>query len=171
MKELALLGADVTRIALIDYPLPIYDADLEKAEGIPANAIRLGRLIDAQDGLLIASPEYNNSIPPLLKNTIDWISRITRDGDRELRPFRGKVAALCSSSPGRFAGIRALNHLRPVCVNVGMEVISAQCSIAAAADAFDEHGALRDIRTRKIMENLCRSLCQHASLLSTRRHP
>lgn len=171
MKELALQGAEVTRISLSDYPLPIYDADLEAASGIPDNAMKLGRLVAAHDGVLIASPEYNNSIPPLLKNTIDWISRIRRDGERDFRPFRGRVAALCSSSDGRFAGIRALNHLRPVLVNVGLEVISPQCSIAFGEEAFDEHGGIRDPRTRRVLENVCRTLCQHASLLSTRNAP
>jgi NAD(P)H-dependent FMN reductase len=168
MKELALQGADVTRISLADYPLPIFDADLERESGIPENAMRLGRLIAAHDGLLIASPEYNTSIPPLLKNTIDWVSRIRKDGGREFSPFRGRIAGLCSSSNGRFAGIRALNHLRPVLVAVGVEVISPQCAIALGEEAFDEHGAIRDPRTRKIMENLCRTLCQQAALLSVR---
>lgn len=171
MKELSIQGADVTRLSLADYPLPIYDADSETADGIPENAMRLARIIAAQDGLLIASPEYNNSIPPLLKNTIDWISRVRRDGAQELRPFRDKVAALCSSSDGKFAGIRALNHLRPVCITVGMEVISPQCAIGHAGEAFDENGAIKDERTRRIMEKVCRTLCQHASLLSMRREP
>lgn len=168
MVELAQQGAEVTRISLADYPLPIYDADLEAASGIPENAMKLGRIIAANDGLLIATPEYNNSVPPLLKNTIDWISRIRSDGGKALRPFRGKIAGLCSSSDGKFAGIRALNHLRPICITIGMEVISPQCAIGHAGEAFDENGRIRDERTRKIMERVCRTLCQHAALLTTR---
>lgn len=167
-KELAVQGAEVTRISLADYPLPIYDADLEASSGIPQNAVRLGRIIAAHDGMLIASPEYNTSIPPLLKNTIDWISRIRELDGRKQRPLAGRIVALCSSSDGKFAGVRALNHLRAVCVAIGMEVISPQCAIGYAADAFDENGAIRDERTRAIMERVCRTLCQHASLLSTR---
>src|SRR5690606_1840322 len=105
MKELAIQGAEVSRISLADYPLPIYDADLERTDGIPENARRLARILAAHDGLLIATPEYNNSVPALLKNTLDWISRVREDGGHPLRPFRGKVAALCSSSDGKFAGI------------------------------------------------------------------
>ncbi|TIX71858.1 MAG: NAD(P)H-dependent oxidoreductase, partial [Mesorhizobium sp.] len=84
-KELALQGAEVTRISLADYPLPILDEDLEKEEGIPENAIKLAQQIAGHDGLLIATPEYNGSIPPLLKNTIDWVSRVRTDGGRSFR--------------------------------------------------------------------------------------
>jgi chromate reductase len=108
MKELALQGADVTRISLGDYPLPIVDQDLEKEKGVPENALKLARQIASHDGLLIASPEYNASIPPLLKNAIDWASRVRRDAGRPFKPFDGKVAALCSSSDGNFAGVRGL---------------------------------------------------------------
>src|ERR1700709_2817701 len=88
--ELAMQGAVGTRLSLGDYPLPIVDEDLEKEKGVPENAVKLARLIAAHDGLLIATPEYNGSIPPLLKNTIDWVSRVRKDGDRSLRPVPGK---------------------------------------------------------------------------------
>lgn len=161
-KELAVQGAEVTRISLIDYPLPLMDEDMEKRDGIPENAMKLGRLIAAHDGLLIASPEYNASIPPLVKNTIDWVSRISADNGRPLKPFAGKVVGLCSSSTGKFAGIRCLNHLRPVLMNVGTEVITPQCSIGLAGEAFHDDGALRDERTAKMMTNVCRTLVEHA---------
>ena len=83
-------GAEVTRISLGDYPLPIMDQDLEKEKGVPENAFRLGRVIAAHDGMLIASPEYNASIPPLLKNAIDWVSRVRKDGGRPFKPYRGQ---------------------------------------------------------------------------------
>ena len=111
-KELAVQGADVTRISLADYPLPIMDEDLEKEKGIPENAVKLARLFVAHDALLIATPEYNSSLPPLLKNTIDWVSRVHRDGGRPLKPYAGKVVGLCSSSDGHFAGVRCIIHLR-----------------------------------------------------------
>ncbi|MFN4274185.1 MAG: NADPH-dependent FMN reductase [Aliihoeflea sp.] len=168
-KTLAMHGAEVTRISLADYPMPIVDQDLEKAEGIPENAIKLGHLIAAQDGLLIASPEYNASIPPLLKNTIDWISRIRMNDDgKPFAPLRGKVVGLCSSSDGNFAGIRGLYHLRAVLINCQLEVISPQCSVARAADAFDENGDFKDDRTRGMMERVCETLIERARMLSTR---
>src|SRR5690606_36903924 len=126
MKELALQGAEVTRISLGDYRLPIIDQDLEKEKGVPENALRLGRLIAGHDGLLIASPEYNASIPPLLKITLDWVSRIRRDNGRAFRPLARKVAALCSSSDGNFAGVRGLYHLRAVLMACQVEVLTPQ---------------------------------------------
>lgn len=171
MKELALQGAEVTRISLADYPLPIMDQDLEKASGIPENALDLARQIAAHDGLLIASPEYNASIPPLLKNTLDWVSRVRRDAGRSLKPFEGKVAALCSSSDGNFAGARGLYHLRAVLMACGVEVITPQCSVAQAGQAFDENGQFRDERLRERMQGVCRTLIERTTMLSTRLIP
>lgn len=167
-RTLALHGAEVTRISLADYPLPIMDEDLQKQEGIPANAYALARLIDAHDGLLIATPEYNSSIPPLLKNAIDWISRIKTDGERSLRPLPGKVVAICSSSPGHFAGIRAASHLRQVLAHIQMDLVSPQCSVPNAEEAFDENGEFREERMSRSMQTVCRTLIEHAWLLSGR---
>ncbi len=75
-KELMLADADVTRISLLDYPLPIYDADSAETAGPPPNAVKLKQLMSAHQGVFIASPEYNASITPLIKNTIDWISAV-----------------------------------------------------------------------------------------------
>ncbi|WP_027062289.1 NADPH-dependent FMN reductase [Mesorhizobium loti] len=167
-KELAVQGAEVTRISLADYVLPILDEDLEKEKGVPENAVKLGRLVIAHDGLLIATPEYNGSIPPLLKNTIDWVSRVRRDGGRPVRPLAGKVAGLCSSSNGHFAGIRCINHLRAVLVRCQMEVVTPECCVPDGGDAFDEGGNFRDERLHKSMEHLCRTLIETSRMLSTR---
>ena len=148
--------------------MPIVDQDLEREHGVPENALRLARQIAAHDGLLIASPEYNSSIPPLLKNAIDWVSRVHADNGKPFRPYAGKVAGLCSSSDGNFAGIRGLYHLRAVLMNCGVEIVTPQCSVARAGEAFDEHGRFKDERTRKAMENVCRTLIDRARLLSPR---
>ncbi len=167
-RVLALAGADVTRIALADYPLPIMDEDLESEKGLPENAPKLARLIAHHDGVLVATPEYNGSIPPLLKNVIDWVSRVSRDGGRPLKPYPGRTFALCSSSNGPFAGIRAINHLRAVLVHVGCEVVSPQCSVARAQEAFDDSGEFHDPRSREIMGTVCETLMERARALSTR---
>ncbi|AZO10410.1 MULTISPECIES: NADPH-dependent FMN reductase [unclassified Mesorhizobium] len=167
-KELALQGAEVTRISLGDYPLPIMDEDLEKEKGVPENAVRLGRLIGTHDGLLIATPEYNGSIPPLLKNAIDWVSRIRREGSRPFRPLSAKPVGLCSSSEGKFAGIRCINHLRAVLVRCQMEVITPECSVSNAGEAFDQDGQFRDERLHQSMERLCRTLIETSRMLSIR---
>lgn len=171
VKELALQGAEVTRISLADYPMPIMDEDLQDDKGIPPSAMKLGRLIDAHDAVLIASPEYNASIPPLLKNTVDWVSRIREDDGRDLRPWPGKLVGLCSSSNGNFAGVRGLYHLRAVLMNCHAEILTQQCSVARAGSAFNDDGTLKDERTRGLMETLCRVLIERARLLSPRLDP
>jgi NAD(P)H-dependent FMN reductase len=169
LRTLVELGAEVTHISLVDYPLPLMDQDLEKEKGIPENAMKLGRLFSAHDGILIASPEYNSSIPPLLKNTIDWVSRISRDGDRPLKPYSGKVVALCSSSEGNFGGARGLYHLRSVMMNVGTQIITEQCSVVHAHEAFAEDGSFTDERTVKSMRRVCQSLIDHTRYAVSRR--
>lgn len=166
--ELAKQGAEVTRISLADYPLPIMDEDLEAEMGIPENAYKLARLFAAHDALLICTPEYNGSMPPLLKNTIDWVSRISQDDGKPLKPYPGRVVGICSSSDGHFAGIRSANHLRSVLSHIQMEVIAPQVSVPNGAEAFDDDGNFVAERLRKGMERLCRSLIEHARLLSTR---
>ena len=170
-KELALQGAEVTRISLADYPLPIMDQDLEKEKGIPANALKLARMIAAHDAVLICTPEYNGSIPPLVKNTIDWVSRVHSDNGKPLKPYPGKVAAICSSSDGHFAGIRSANHLRAVLAHIGMEIIAPQVSVPYGAEAFDDDGDFREDRLRKGMTRLCSTLIEHAKLFSRRTEP
>ncbi|GGA57582.1 FMN reductase [Nitratireductor aestuarii] len=162
-------GADVTRISLADYSLPLMNQDLEKESGVPDPAVKLAHMIAAHDGLLIATAEYNASIPPLLKNTIDWISRVTKDMQgRPFRAFKGKATALCSSSNGNYAGIRAINHLRAVLVHCGAEVVSPQCSVPRGQEAFDEAGNFRDEALQKSMSNVCAALIERARMLSGR---
>jgi len=171
-KELAMQGAEVTRISLADYPLPIMDEDLEEERGIPENAYKLARLMASNDAILICTPEYNGSMPPLLKNTIDWVSRISKDTNgRPLKPYPGKVVGICSSSNGHFAGIRSANHLRAVLSHIQMEVIAPQVSVPNGAEAFDEDGEFKDERLRKGMHRLCETLIRHARLLSPRYEP
>lgn len=167
-RVLAQAGADVTRISLADYPLPIMDEDLEAEKGIPENAAKLARLIAAHDGVLVATPEYNGSIPPLLKNVIDWVSRVSKDGGKTIRPYPGRPFALCSSSNGAFAGIRAINHLRAVLVHVGCDVVSPQCSVARGQEAFDANGEFHDPRSRDVMALVCETLVERAKMLSIR---
>lgn len=162
-KELTQQGAKVTRITLADYPLPIMNEDLEAEEGIPENAMKLGRLMAEHDGLMICSPEYNASIPPLLKNTIDWVSRISKDGDKPFKPYAGLTVGLCSTSNGAFAGMRGLYHLRAVLMAVGTQIITEQCSVSGAADAFNEDGTLKNERQAKMLSGVCKSLITHSA--------
>ena len=160
-SKLAQLGADVTRISLQDYPMPVVSEDLKAQKGIPEGAMQLGRAIAAQHGVFIASPEYNASIPPLLKNAVDWVSLISRDGDRPLKPWKGRYVALGAASNGQLGGIRGLYHLRPVLMAVGSQIITEQCSVAGAATAFDGEGRIIDERTDGILQRTCQSLVDH----------
>lgn len=136
-------GGDVTLIDLADYPLPIYNGDLEDKEGLPDNALRLKALFKEHDALLISSPEYNSSIPPLLKNTIDWVTREWQ-GESGLVPYQNKVAAIMSASPGSLGGMRMLPHLRQILNALGVLVLPGQFALTHADTAFDaENGALQ----------------------------
>lgn len=137
-------GADATYIDLKDYPLPIYDGDLEDESGLPDNALKLKKLFTEHVGLFIASPEYNSSISGLLKNTLDWISRSHEDDEKPLSAYRDKVAALVAASPGALGGIRGLVTLRMMLGNIQVLVLPQQLALAKATAAFDEQGKLVD---------------------------
>lgn len=130
--------------------LPLMDQDLEAREGLPEAAMRLKRAFDAADGVLIACPEYNGSITPLLKNIIDWVSR----PDEELpaaRCFGGKPMALIAASPGGLGGMRGLRHVREILGNLGAVVVPAQLALPAAGDAFDDSGLLREAKRQQAL--------------------
>ena len=161
-------GIEAVLVDLKDYPMPIYNGDLEAKNGPPERARAFKALLGEYRGVFIASPEYNSSVTPLLKNTLDWVSRVRRLDGHAFQPFAGKVAALCSSSDGNFAGIRCLYHLRAVLMACRVEVITPQCSVARAAEAFDESGRFREERLRHQMETVCRTLIERAMMFSTR---
>ena len=123
-------GAEVTLLDLKDFPLPLFDQDLEAEQGMPENGKKLKKLFIDHDGLLIASPEYNSSFPAVLKNAIDWVSR-PAPGEQSLLAFRGKVATLMSASPGALGGLRGLVHVRSILGNIGVIVLPVALLISA----------------------------------------
>jgi NAD(P)H-dependent FMN reductase len=159
-------GADVTLVELRDCPLPLYDADLEAAEGLPANARKLKDLFLAHRGLLIASPEYNSSLTPLLKNTIDWVSR-SAAGEAPLACFDGKVAALMSASPGSLGGLRGLTVLRLCLSSIRVLVLPDQVAVPGANDAFSDDGRLRDEKRHAAVARLGAAVAQTVAKLSS----
>ncbi|MCD8489220.1 MAG: NAD(P)H-dependent oxidoreductase [Desertifilum sp.] len=138
-------GAQVTYLDFRDLPLPLYDQDLEEREGLPENALKLKTLMKEHQGFLIASPEYNSSVTPLLKNAIDWASR-PEPGEPPLALtcFKNKVAAILSTSPGGLGGLRGLVHLRSILGNIGVLVIPQQKTIPNAFQVFNEQGQIQD---------------------------
>ena len=145
-------GAEVNVIDLRDYPLPIFDEDLEKS-GTPENARKLKELFIQHQGLLIASPEYNSSITAVLKNTMDWVSR-PASGEPPLVAYRDKVASLMSASPGALGGLRGLVHLRSILGNIGVIVLPDQIAVPKAHEAFDSDGRLKDGKQQAGVERL-----------------
>lgn len=135
-SEAKQMGAKVTLIDLKDYSMPFYDADLE-SKGMPRNAKRLRDLMVASDAVIIACPEYNGSMPGMVKNALDWASRSESSGASR-SAFQGKKFALLSASPGRGGGARGLVHLKGVIEEVGGKVISPQVSVPSAHNAFSE---------------------------------
>ncbi|MEM1376523.1 MAG: NAD(P)H-dependent oxidoreductase [Pseudomonadota bacterium] len=155
-KVLAEMGAETTYINLADYPMPIYDDDLKSEKGMPDSVTKLARLMAAQDGLFLASPEYNASVTPLMKNTIDWLSVVSEAP----KPFKDITVALGGASPGGFGGIRGLYHLRAILMNVGAQIVTDQAAVPRAMDAFGEDGLPKDERTLSMLQTTCRSLME-----------
>jgi NAD(P)H-dependent FMN reductase len=150
-------GAEVTLIDLKDFPLPLFDQDLEAEQGMPENGKKLKQLFIDHAGLLIASPEYNSSITAVLKNAIDWASR-PAPGEPSLAAFRGKVATLMSASPGALGGLRGLVHVRSILGNLGVIVLPDQIAVARAHEALKPDGSLRDPQQQAGVEGLGRTL-------------
>jgi len=146
-------GAEVTFLDLREVAMPLYDADIEKSEGIPPNAMRFKELLSAHDGFLIASPEYNSSISGALKNAIDWASR-TAPGEAPLACFEDKVVGLMSASPGALGGLRGLMIVRSILSSIRVFVLPDQVAVSRAHEAFDEHGKLKDAKQLAAVEKI-----------------
>ena len=159
--ELAQAGAEVTRISLVDYPMPLYDGDLETRSGPPENAVKLKRLFAAHHGVFIASPEYNASVAPLLKNTLDWVSRVRENKEPPLQAYRDRVFALGAASNGTLGGMRSLMALRQVLeLGCGALVIPEQIAVREAASAFDDNDELKDERSAGLLKRVAMRLVE-----------
>lgn len=157
-------GAEVTVIDLKDYPLPLFDQDSEAAEGVPENVLKLKKLFIEHQGLLIASPEYNSSVTPVLKNVIDWVSRPV-PGEAPMGAFSGKVAGLVSASPGAFGGLRGLVHLRAILGNIGVIVLPEQMAVSKAHEVFNEDGSMKDAKQQAAVAAIGKRVAETAAKL------
>jgi NAD(P)H-dependent FMN reductase len=166
-KEFALAGANVTRISLLDYPMPLYDGDLETRSGQPEAAISLKRMMQNHQGIFIASPEYNASITPLLKNSLDWVSRVREGKEAPLAVYKDRAFAIGGASNGAYGAMRSLMALRQVLeIGCGALVIPDMIAVARAADAFDEMDNFRDEGNSKRLKDVVQSLIQSAGHFS-----
>lgn len=158
-----LAGAEVTLVDLRDFPMPLFDEDLEASAGLPEPATRLKQLMVEHDGLMISSPEYNSSVTAVLKNTIDWCSRAAGGGPagkEGLVAYAGKGAVLMSASPGALGGLRGLVHLRSILGNIGVILLPNQIAISRAHEAFSPEGNLKDATQQANVEGLGRKLAE-----------
>lgn len=135
--QVAALAPGATLIELRDFPMPLYDGDLEADQGIPANALRFKRLISEHDTIVIASPEYNGFFPALIKNAIDWATR-PEPGEMHSQVFRGKRVVLVSASPGQGGGRRGLVQLREQMENLGARVVGEVAVPKALSADFED---------------------------------
>jgi len=147
-------GASVTVIDLADYPMPIFNQDLEAEQGMPEKAREFKNLLIEHDGFLIASPEYNSAFSPLLKNVIDWASRAESDNEPPLLAYKGKTASIMAASPGALGGLRGLVFLRMLLGNIGITVLPEQQAIPQAYKAFSDTGTLNDTNQQLAIEKL-----------------
>src|ERR1700693_5267202 len=138
--ELAQQGAEVTRISLADFPLPIYDGDLQGKSGVPKHAVNLKRMIGAHHGVLIVTPEYNSSVPPLVKNTIDWVTRVQDTHETRGQVFRENPFAIAAVSESRLGGTRALAALRLILTACHATVIANQLALSFAREGYVDMG-------------------------------
>lgn len=163
-------GAEVTYIDLKDYPLPVFDEDLEKSDGLHPNARKLKDLFLAHQGLLIASPEYNSSVSAALKNTIDWVSRPCTGPDgkpeKPLACFAGKVAGLIAASPGGLGGLRGLVTLRSILGNIKVIVLPDQVAVVKAGEAFNADGSMKDPKQQAMVEGVGAEVARVAAKLA-----
>jgi chromate reductase, NAD(P)H dehydrogenase (quinone) len=157
-------GADVTLIDLRDFPLPLFDQDLEAEHGMPENGAKLKKLFVDHHGLLISAPEYNSSITAVLKNAFDWVSR-PAPGEPGLVAFTGKVATLMSASPGALGGLRGLVHVRSILGNIGVLVLPQQIAVPNAREAFQPDGSLVDAKQQVSIEALGKTLASFLTQL------
>jgi len=166
VKELTLNDIEATRISLADYELPIFEAGIEFKGGPPANALKLKQMITAHHGVFIASPEYSASVTPLLKNAIDWVSRVRERGDPNYAAFKGRVFAISAASSSNLGGVRSLMALRQILeLGCGALVIPEQVSVPNADHAFDANDNLADTGTANLLRAQLERLVEMARLM------
>lgn len=144
-------GVEVDLAEFHEFDMPLYNADLQNSSGFPDGAREMARRIEAADGLMIASPEYNYSLPGTLKNAIDWVSRM------KPMPFLGKHGVLLAASTSLVGGSRGLWALRVPLEGLGVTLLPDMFALAQAPQAFDEGGKLKDPQLQERLRKLVQS--------------
>lgn len=160
--EAKALGAEVTLINLTDYDIPLYNGDLEAEQGLPKDIIALKKLFNEQDGFLIASPEYNGSFSPLLKNTIDWLTRPGADDSVPRQPLAGKLVGLMAAAPGQLKGLRGIYQLNTLLFGINATVLGEIVAIGHYGQNFDEQGQLKEEKDQAAVKKLANRIVKLA---------
>jgi chromate reductase, NAD(P)H dehydrogenase (quinone) len=168
VDELARAEASVTRLSLADFPLPIYDGDLETRSGVPKSAVNLKRMIGSHDGVLLVTPEYNSSLPALLKNAIDWVSRVQDTHETKGQVFRERPFAIAAASGGRLGGTRCLAALRLILSACRATVVPNQLALSFAEQAYDEMDRLKHPGDIEALRMMVRQLIDFAQQMKVR---
>jgi chromate reductase, NAD(P)H dehydrogenase (quinone) len=163
--EFALAGVEVTRISLGDFPLPIYDGDLQTKSGVPKNAVNLKRMMATHHGVLIVTPEYNSSVPALVKNAIDWVTRVHDAHETRGQVFRERPFAIAAASENRLGGIRALAALRLILSACQASVVPNQLALSFASEAYDDMDRLKHPADIEVLNALVRQLIDVAQAM------
>ena len=158
--QVALEGVEVTRISLSDFSLPIYDGDLQVKSGVPKNAVNLKRMMASHHGVVLVSPEYNSSVPPLVKNAIDWVSRVHDPHEARGEVFVDRPFAIAAASENRLGGTRALAALRLILTACRALVIPNQLALSFADQAYDEMDRLKKEADIEALKALVRQLIE-----------
>jgi NAD(P)H-dependent FMN reductase len=159
-SEFAQAGVDITRISLADFPLPIYDGDLQAKSGVPKHAVNLKRMMASHHGVLIVTPEYNSSVPALVKNTIDWVSRVQDPHETRGQVFRDRIFAIAAASGARLGGTRALAALRLILTACHAAVIPNQLALSFADEAYDDMDRLKHSADSEALKAMVRQLIE-----------
>jgi chromate reductase len=157
-------GGAATLLDMADHVLPLYDGDLYDADGLGDVATKLKKMISEADGLLIASPEYNGSVSPMLKNVIDWVTRPAEEAAPMLAT-KGKVAGIVSASPGALGGLRGLFQLRQILVNIGCYVVPQQHAMKGSLLLDD--GGMEDEAVRPMLAAVAEATVKLAGALKS----
>jgi NAD(P)H-dependent FMN reductase len=155
-RLLAARGHEADFVDLQPLAIPVYDGDAEAAGGVPAGAAELSRRLAAADALVVSTPEYNGSIPGVLKNAIDWLSRI-----KPVALF-DKPLLLLAASPGALGGVRSLWHTRVPFEVLGAHVFPDMLGLPRAHEAFDDSGRLKDAAFAQRLQDLLDRFCARA---------
>lgn len=157
------LGANTTFVDLKDFQLPLYDGDCEQEQGVPEAATKLAEIVRSQDGVFIACPEYNSSITPLLKNTLDWLSRLRTEDTPPRTPLHGRVFAIGATSMGPMGGVRGLQNMSALLINgYQVQVLPQTIAVGAGHQVLSDEGTITDPQKEAMMMGVVKGLIETA---------